>query len=190
MRFFFLDKIDSMNTLKLKPTTNQTKKAFTIIEVVLVLAIAGLIFLMVFIALPALQRNQRDTQRKNDMSRFISAIQNYQSNNLGKVPLAADLGGNNGGSSVQNTNFGKSYLTINGDHFSDPNGRDYLLWEMPSTWGDSPGMNHTSSGGDRTPIYYFYNSVCRGDKVITKNGRNNFSIIMVLEGGGRYCLNN
>ncbi|MBP6925380.1 prepilin-type N-terminal cleavage/methylation domain-containing protein [Candidatus Saccharibacteria bacterium] len=38
---------------KLK-TTNQTKKGFTIIEVVLVLAIAGLIFLMVFIALPAL----------------------------------------------------------------------------------------------------------------------------------------
>ena len=34
---------------------------FTIIEVVLVLAIAGLIFLMVFIALPVLQRSQRDT---------------------------------------------------------------------------------------------------------------------------------
>ena len=30
---------------------------FTIIEVVLVLAIAGLIFLMVFIALPAIQRS-------------------------------------------------------------------------------------------------------------------------------------
>ena len=37
---------------------------FTIIEVVLVLAIAGLIFLMVFIALPTLQRSQRDTQRR------------------------------------------------------------------------------------------------------------------------------
>ena len=34
--------------------TPQTNPAFTIIEVVLVLAIAGLIFLMVFIALPAL----------------------------------------------------------------------------------------------------------------------------------------
>jgi prepilin-type N-terminal cleavage/methylation domain-containing protein len=34
---------------------------FTIIEVVLVLAIAGLIFLIVFLALPALQRSQRDT---------------------------------------------------------------------------------------------------------------------------------
>lgn len=40
------------------------KNGFTIIEVVLVLAVAGLIFLMIFLALPALQRSQRDTQRK------------------------------------------------------------------------------------------------------------------------------
>ena len=68
-----------MNTLKLKPTTNQTRKGFTIIEVVLVLAIAGLIFLMVFIALPTLQRNQRDTQRKNDLSRLKTALDSYKS---------------------------------------------------------------------------------------------------------------
>ena len=43
--------------------SSKSKKGFTIIEVVLVLAIAGLIFLMVFIALPALQRTQRNTQR-------------------------------------------------------------------------------------------------------------------------------
>ena len=41
-------------------TKKDNKKGFTIIEVVLVLAIAGLIFAMVFIALPALQRSQRD----------------------------------------------------------------------------------------------------------------------------------
>ena len=41
--------------------TQHNKKGFTIIEVVLVLAIAGLIFLMVFVALPALQRGQRDS---------------------------------------------------------------------------------------------------------------------------------
>ena len=46
----------------------KTKKGFTIIEVVLVLAIAGLIFLMVFVALPQLQSSQRDTQRRQDMS--------------------------------------------------------------------------------------------------------------------------
>lgn len=40
------------------------KQGFIIIEVVLVLTIAGLVFLMVFLALLALQRSQRDTLRK------------------------------------------------------------------------------------------------------------------------------
>lgn len=62
------------------------KKGFTIIEVVLVLAIAGLIFLMVFLALPALQRSQRDTQRKNDASRLRAAVTDYSSNNRGALP--------------------------------------------------------------------------------------------------------
>ena len=80
-----------MNTLKLKPTTNQTRKGFTIIEVILVLAIAGLIFLMVFIALPTLQRNQRDTQRKNDLSRLKTALDSYKSNSRAKFLLKLAL---------------------------------------------------------------------------------------------------
>lgn len=62
------------------------QKGFTIIEVILVLAIAGLIFLMVFLALPALQRGQRDTQRKTDLGRVLTAVQNFQSNNRNAVP--------------------------------------------------------------------------------------------------------
>lgn len=62
------------------------KEGFTIIEVVLVLAIAGLIFLMVFIALPALQRNQRDTARKTDVSTVASAYTTYTNNNRGQAP--------------------------------------------------------------------------------------------------------
>lgn len=57
-----------------------SKEGFTIIEVVLVLAIAGLIFLMVFVALPALQRSQRDTQRRNDMSRVDTSLVQWQTN--------------------------------------------------------------------------------------------------------------
>lgn len=57
------------------------QKGFTIIEVVLVLAIAALIFLMVFIALPALQRSQRDAARKNDVSIVASAVSSWQGNN-------------------------------------------------------------------------------------------------------------
>ena len=56
------------------------REGFTIIEVVLVLAIAGLIFLMVFVALPSLQRSQRDTQRRNDLSRLGTALGQWQTN--------------------------------------------------------------------------------------------------------------
>jgi prepilin-type N-terminal cleavage/methylation domain-containing protein len=68
------------------------EKGFTIIEVVLVLAIAGLIFLMVFIALPALQRSQRDQARKSEVGTVASAITSYQSNNRGNAPTAAAIG--------------------------------------------------------------------------------------------------
>ncbi|MDB5166894.1 MAG: hypothetical protein JWN26_39 [Candidatus Saccharibacteria bacterium] len=68
------------------------EKGFTIIEVVLVLAIAGLIFLMVFIALPALQRSQRDSARKSEVGTVASAITSYQSNNRGSAPSALQIG--------------------------------------------------------------------------------------------------
>ena len=67
------------------------EKGFTIIEVVLVLAIAGLIFLMVFIALPALQSSQRDTARKNDVSAVAAGVTQYTSNNRGAFPTTAQL---------------------------------------------------------------------------------------------------
>ena len=61
-------------------------KGFTIIEVVLVLAIAALIFLMIFVALPALQRGQANTARKNDASTIASAINTYRTNTSGSLP--------------------------------------------------------------------------------------------------------
>lgn len=69
----------------------QTVKGFTIIEVVLVLAIAGLIFLMVFVALPALQASQRDGARKNDVSAVAAAVNSYASANKGSFPTTDKL---------------------------------------------------------------------------------------------------
>ena len=63
----------------------QPKAGFTIIEVVLVLAIAGLIFLMVFLALPALNRGQRNTQRKRDAAQIVAAIQQWHTHNSSSV---------------------------------------------------------------------------------------------------------
>jgi len=55
-------------------------RGFTIIEVVLVLAIAGLIFLMIFLGLPALQRSIRDKSRKDSVTRTVAMIKTYRSN--------------------------------------------------------------------------------------------------------------
>lgn len=69
----------------------RNNKGFTIIEVLIVLAIAGLILLVVFLAVPALQRNARNTQRKSDVSSVLGAVGEYVANNTGALPTA---GGN------------------------------------------------------------------------------------------------
>lgn len=63
---------------------------FTIIEVLIVLAIAGLIMLIVFLAVPALQRNQRNTEARSEASRILSASNDFVTNGNGAYPAAAD----------------------------------------------------------------------------------------------------
>ena len=174
-----------------KRQTN-TMKGFTIIEVVLVLAIAGLIFLMVFIALPALQRSQRDTQRRDDMSRFMSSIQNYQSNNNGKVPTT----------NAEMLIFLRKYLSMDparvqgtvpapnaADEFVDPDGNSY-------------GVVITSPGAAGTPlnalnnmdhiVHYYTGVKCGGGEgqLVANAGNRNYAILYKLEGAGVYCGDN
>ena len=66
--------------------TPKNTRGFTIIEVVLVLAIAGLIFLIVFLALPAVQRSQRDTARKKNLEQILTLTVSYASNNNRNIP--------------------------------------------------------------------------------------------------------
>lgn len=62
------------------------QEGFTIIEVLIVLAIAGLILLVVFLAVPALQRNSRNTQRDNDVAGILGGMSEYVNNNNGQLP--------------------------------------------------------------------------------------------------------
>ena len=63
-------------------------RGFTIIEVLIVLAIAGLIMLVVFLAVPALQRNARNTAIKTDASAVAGGVTEFQSNNDGALVTA------------------------------------------------------------------------------------------------------
>ena len=71
-------------------TQRSTSGGFTIVEVMIVLAIAGIIMMLVFMAIPALMRSQRNSQRKEDVAYILNSVQRYQLTNSGKFP---DCGG-------------------------------------------------------------------------------------------------
>ena len=164
----------------------KSKKGFTIIEVVLVLAIAGLIFLMVFIALPALQRSQRDTQRRDDMGRFISQLAQYQTNNNRRIPTDKN---------AWNEDFIKKYLIVGGDLFNDPNGTPYTVAAVCNLAGTVTGKCTENSSltwdEDKNNIYVYTNARCDGEKTVkVSNSPNQIAIRYKLEGAGTYCGNN
>jgi competence protein ComGC len=59
---------------------------YTIVELLIVISIAAAIMLMVFLAVPALQRNSRNTQYKADAASIVSLVTQYASNRSGTLP--------------------------------------------------------------------------------------------------------
>ena len=55
-------------------------------EMLLVLAIAGLILVVVFLAVGGAQRANRDTQRVNEAGQMAAALESYARNNNGAYP--------------------------------------------------------------------------------------------------------
>lgn len=175
------------------------KKGFTIIEVVLVLAIAGLIFLMVFIALPALQRSQRDTQRRDDLARVATAITQYQTNNSGKIPgqgASADIksaviaSGTCSASTINDaTKLLCGYLnsseaaSAGKNEFIDPDGTDYSITiKKVGTYASPTTVDHI--------VYIHPKAKCDGEKAIASDNNRDYAIIYKLEGTGTYCSDN
>jgi prepilin-type N-terminal cleavage/methylation domain-containing protein len=154
----------------------QQAKGFTIIEVVLVLAIAGLIFLMVFIALPSLQRGQRDAQRKEDLSRISVQMTNYLSSTRGSVPNSADGLGN----------FVRKFLkgsdnTTAGNDYVDPNGNNYVVrYQIAPT--------------DVGQVGYYSKSNCdvsTESGIASSNAARDFAFTVMLENQTvPYCIDN
>jgi prepilin-type N-terminal cleavage/methylation domain-containing protein len=160
-------------------TNTKDQKGFTIIEVVLVLAIAALIFLMVFVAYPALSRGQRDAQRKNDMSRAQTAITNATSSNRGKVPTL-------------DNSFKETYLLTDGDDFSDPSGKEYVFTEIDDANLTTEQSKSAASNPAETTVavYYTVGGVCDVDGTVKVNqGDRKVALRIPLEGGGIACVN-
>lgn len=62
-------------------TMNRRREGFTIIEIMIVLAIAGLILMVVFLAIPSMERDARNTARKHDASLISTNRELYDEDN-------------------------------------------------------------------------------------------------------------
>jgi prepilin-type N-terminal cleavage/methylation domain-containing protein len=183
------------------------QKGFTIIEVMIVLAIAGLILVVVLIAIPQLQRNQRNEQRKSVAARIVTEINNYSGNNNGTVPVALTTSVTTSfGNPEATAGFLNRYLGCPGGvevecsiNINDPRtglpvgsgslGSDLITTTAPLALVDLGGT--TNLGTNPGSIGYFVGALCNGEVVTTAgaSGRN-FLFQMRLEGGAVYCLDN
>lgn len=175
----------------MKRQTNN--KGFTIIEVVLVLAIAALIFLVVFLAVPALQRSQRDQQRRSDLGRLQTAIVNYTSNHQGSLPPTVDNA------------WVYRYVRSNGnDKFEDPRGNtnvhsgtpQYVVTQQgtPAAPAAATPINAVTAWTNNAMIYR-PGHLCdpsSSTAYTTTTGATNrmFAVLVNLEGGDVACQDN
>ncbi len=161
------------------------RKGFTIIEVVLVLAIAGLIFLMVFVALPALQRSQRDTARREDMSRLVSQIEQYKTNNRGVVPACTNATCTDPGN-IGVAAFVNSYMKQDTGEFEDPQGAQYTF--IQGTGANGSNAIVASGNPAHNIIMYGTGVRCAGENIVASSaGARAFAVRIRLEGSGYFC---
>lgn len=203
-----------MKAVKINKNQNLTKKGFTIIEVVLVLAIAGLIFLMVFLALPALQRSQRDTQRKQDVAMVVTALHNWKANNKGRGYAA--LGNSRLEENTTQDDYDKengltkrinyvennplnNYVGFRTDNNSNKNDSSSLLSLNTSfikTFTSSDAIVHFPNAffEEKRSIAVVINQGCNnmetlknGDVTLKDRKPGTAAVIHSLESGGAYC---
>lgn len=190
------------------------KHGFTIIEVSLVLAIAGLILVMAFIALPALQRQTRDSKRKEDTMTFLQALKKYQQNNRGKLPedefdsngisnesivkpnsgmsihycTWEDVDGSEYGCEIGAwSDFYKNYL---GENFTNPDGEKYSFLIQNDFYIDYSNVSSQNAADENrdADMFIYVSATCEnGQPVKTSNSRN-LATVTLLE-SGTYCAN-
>lgn len=166
----------------------KTQKGFTIIEVALVLAIGALIFLVVFLAVPALQRNQRDDARKRDVSSVVDAVASFYGNAGGQTLSSGDAydttpktsGGSNLGSYLDN-------LSKNTDFVRVVNKDADMTFNAAQ---NTSGANSAQANPYTNNIVVYTGAKCNGNTGIVKAAKRSNAIVVQVEAGGNgkyYC---
>lgn len=174
-----------------------SKNGFTIIEVSLVLAIAGLIFLMVFIALPALQRSQRDGRRRDDVGKLLTAMQKYQNNNRGALPSENGIVEWKNDKAEGGGKWAELYDSFLGKDFEDPSGYLYRLSIVDCSAstgakcsnGNGVNADNASFDANNYTMHVVRSATCDGSTAVGSGNPRKFAVLYKMEGGGAYCAN-
>lgn len=102
--------------MRRQPATRQS--GFTIIEMLIVLAVGSLILMIIFLAIPALQRNSRNNQRNQDVQTILSAVSQWQLNHSGNIP--ADIAPALQASRAKLTAYESANVAIQGNSSGSP----------------------------------------------------------------------
>lgn len=187
-------------------------EGFSIVEISLVLAIAGLIFIMTFIALPALQKSERDTERRESVIKFIDTLKKYQQNTRGSLPskdmhikgedAVADRGKTEDWTYTDDLSWGKFYADYFTDNFTDASG-NYFNWEISECGNDTIGggcvvrsikdgislLPETTFEDNEYTMYIVTGATCDGDTAVKSANPRKVAVLYVMERVGVYCNN-
>ncbi|MBX4205782.1 type II secretion system GspH family protein [Candidatus Microgenomates bacterium] len=140
------------------------KRGFTLIEILVVIAIIGILSTLAIISYTGVQKSARDTQRKSDLKQYQNALEVFSNKNGGFYPSETTAGG----VSVSSTVCGDMDLS---NCPSDPRNVE------DSTFDYKYQSNGSNSGVDATNYVFWsklenttdYWVVCSDGKVGTKS---------------------
>src|SRR3990167_2565134 len=186
--------------------TNNIKRlsrGFTIIEVMIVLVIAGLILVIVFLAIPQLQRTQRDNARQSAVVRLKSEMETYASNNQGLYPFntTGDVTPCPAVPAFATGVWADFYCRYinNQVNIKDPSSGSDIIGSLPGTAGNAdasyvaPYVANITLPGKAGVTGVIYGAKCNGESVqqagsASLSSKNYAMIIGLDRAGTRYCV--
>lgn len=187
------------------------RNGFTLVEASLVLGVAGLIFLMAFIALPALWGTERDAKRRDDVLLFAQKLKDFQTNNnRGALPGFANTTDKNAVESGEaaiiarsaddtssSTSWNGFYRDFFTQDFADPDGTDYKLRvaKCGATKVDTECNSNATNGlyagsGMNHLMYVVLGAVCDGNTPKSSSNTRRVAVLYKMERGDTaFCAN-
>lgn len=160
------------------------RKGFTLIEVIMVLALAGLILTLVFLAVAQGNQYRRDNDRQAAAAKYLAATRQWISDNNGVIPdSTGTIIGTDGSVAYDSANgVMLKYIMVNGQTFTTPEGAPWKpLWQsgLPSS---------VTGSGNLDKLYISADADCSGGGIIADASSRKIAVAVEEEGGQSYCI--